>query len=81
MKKENLLVDCNIKAIRQRLELTLGNIQFQKGYMLWDDQEKLEHCIKALKLIEKKDETNKQRETLNNIFDIYGDVFVKNNNN
>lgn len=53
MKKENLLVDCNVKAIRQRLELTLGNIQFQKGYMLWDDQEKIEHCIEALKLIEK----------------------------
>jgi hypothetical protein len=53
MKKENLLVDCNVKAIRQRLELTLGNIQFQKGYMLWDDQEKIEHCIESLKLIEK----------------------------
>jgi hypothetical protein len=47
--------------------------------MLWDDQEKIEHC-KALKLIEKNNETNKQRETLNNIFDIYGEVFVKNNN-
>jgi hypothetical protein len=53
MKKENLLVNCNVKAIRQRLELTLGNIQFQKGYMLWDDQEKIEHCIESLKLIEK----------------------------
>ena len=76
MKKQNLLVDCNVKAIRQRLELTLGNIKFQKGYMLWDDQEKLEHCIKALKLIEKKDETKKQREKLNNIFDVFSTAMI-----
>jgi len=76
MKKQNLLVDCNVKAIRQRLELTLGNIQFQKGYMLWDDQEKLEHCIEALKLIEQGKETNRERQTLNNIFNIYNDALL-----
>jgi len=52
MKKEYLLVDCTLKAIRQRLETTLANIQFQKGYMLWDDEEKIEHCIKALKILD-----------------------------
>ena len=76
MKKQNLLVDCNVKSIRKRLELTLGNIQFQKGYMLWDDQEKLEHCIEALKLIEKEKETNRERQTLNNIFNIYNDALL-----
>ena len=76
MKKQNLLVDCNVKSIRKRLELTLGNIQFQKGYMLWDDQEKLEHCIEALKLIEKGNKTNRERQTLNNIFNIYNDALL-----
>lgn len=52
MKKEHLLVDCTLKAIRQRLETTLANMQFQKGYMLWDDEEKIEHCIEALKIME-----------------------------
>ena len=52
MKKENLLVDCTLKAIRKRLETTLANMQYQKGYMLWDDEEKIEHCIKALEIME-----------------------------
>jgi len=29
MEKENLLIDCNIKSVRQRLETTLSNIQYQ----------------------------------------------------
>tara|TARA_Y100000004_G_C8775598_1_gene352651 strand:- start:338 stop:697 length:360 start_codon:yes stop_codon:yes gene_type:complete len=53
MKKENLLIDCNIKSVRQRLETTLSNIQFQRGTMLWDDEEKIEHCIEVLKILEK----------------------------
>ena len=52
MKKEDLLIECTIKAVKERLETTLKNIQFQKGYMLWDDEEKIEHCIKALQIIE-----------------------------
>ncbi len=50
--KENLLVNCTLKAIRQRLETTLANMQFQKGVMMWDDEEKIEHCIEALKIME-----------------------------
>jgi len=50
--KEGLLVDCTIKAIRERLKTTLANIKFQKGVMLWDDEEKIEHCIIALSFIE-----------------------------
>ena len=52
MKKENLLVDCTLEAIKKRLETTLANMQYQKGYMLWDDEEKIEHCIKALEIME-----------------------------
>lgn len=58
MDKEYLLIDCNIKAVRERLETTLANMQFQKGLMYWDDQEKIEHCILALKIIE-----NEQKNT------------------
>ena len=52
MKKEHLLVDCTLEAIKKRLETTLANMQYQKGYMLWDDEEKIEHCIEALKIME-----------------------------
>lgn len=52
MKKENLLIDCTIKAVKERLETTLANMQFQRGVMLWDDEEKIEHCIEALQIIE-----------------------------
>ena len=52
MKKEHLLIDCNIKSVRQRLETTLSNIQYQKSIMMWDDEEKIEHCIEALKILE-----------------------------
>ena len=53
MKKENLLIECNIKSVRQRLETTLSNIKYQKSLMLWDDEEKIEHCIEVLKILEK----------------------------
>ena len=53
MEKENLLIDCDIKSVRQRLETTLSNIQYQKSLMLWDDEEKIEHCIEVLKILEK----------------------------
>ena len=52
--QENLLVDCDIKSIRERLQLTLANIRQQKGVMMWDDEEKLEHCILALQVLEHK---------------------------
>ena len=45
---QNLLVDDSVEAVKKRLETTLGNIEFQKGQVFWDDIEKLEHCIKAL---------------------------------
>ncbi len=50
--KEELLVDCTFKAIRNRLKTTLANIKIQKGVMLWDDEEKIEHCIIALSFLE-----------------------------
>ena len=52
MNRENLLIDCNIKSVRQRLETTLSNIQYQKSLMYWDDEEKIEHCIEVLKILE-----------------------------
>tara|TARA_R110002020_G_scaffold460083_1_gene678431 strand:+ start:55 stop:276 length:222 start_codon:yes stop_codon:yes gene_type:complete len=58
MLKENLLIDCNIKAIKERLQTTLANILFQKGFMMWDDEEKLEHCIMALEILEEEEKQN-----------------------
>ena len=52
-KHKNLLVDNSIVSIKERLITTLGNINFQKGQVFWDDIEKLEHCIMALENIEK----------------------------
>tara|TARA_R110000787_G_scaffold6602_8_gene22948 strand:- start:28 stop:246 length:219 start_codon:yes stop_codon:yes gene_type:complete len=52
MKHQNLLVANTIEAVKQRLETTLGNIEFQKGQVFWDDIEKLQHCIKALENIQ-----------------------------
>ena len=45
---QNLLVDNSVDAVKKRLETTLGNIEFQKGQVFWDDIEKLQHCIMAL---------------------------------
>jgi hypothetical protein len=33
----------------ERLEMTIGNIKFQKGKVFWDDLEKLELILEALK--------------------------------
>tara|TARA_R100000664_G_scaffold31207_1_gene44602 strand:- start:83 stop:229 length:147 start_codon:yes stop_codon:yes gene_type:complete len=33
----------------ERLEMTIGNIKFQKGEVFWDDLEKLELILEALK--------------------------------
>tara|TARA_R100000234_G_C4945018_1_gene154692 strand:- start:105 stop:293 length:189 start_codon:yes stop_codon:yes gene_type:complete len=33
----------------ERLEMTIENIKFQKGEVFWDDLEKLELILKALK--------------------------------
>ena len=33
----------------ERLEMTIENIKFQKGKVFWDDLEKLELVLKALK--------------------------------
>ncbi|MEJ6794578.1 MAG: hypothetical protein QNK68_06175 [Flavobacteriales bacterium] len=53
MEKQNLLVDCNASAIADRLQTTLENIHVQKGLVFWDDLEKIEHCIEALKIVAK----------------------------
>ena len=50
--KQFLLIDCNVKSVRERLETTLSNIQYQKDLMMWDDEEKIEHCIEVLKILE-----------------------------
>ena len=41
----------NIKAIKERLSLTLENIKYQKNICYWDDLEKLEKCINKLNLM------------------------------
>jgi hypothetical protein len=33
----------------ERLEMTIENIKFQKGQVFWDDLEKLEMILEALK--------------------------------
>tara|TARA_S200002703_G_scaffold15846_1_gene13498 strand:- start:872 stop:1093 length:222 start_codon:yes stop_codon:yes gene_type:complete len=58
MTKENLLINCNIKAIKERLQTTLANIKFQKHVMMWDDEEKIEHCIAALEILEEEEKQN-----------------------
>ena len=52
MKNQHLLVEDNVESVKRRLETTLGNIEFQKGQVFWDDIEKLQHCIKALENIQ-----------------------------
>ena len=42
--------------LAERLEMTIGNIKFQKGEVFWDDLEKLELILKALKKMEINDE-------------------------
>jgi len=59
MRKENLLIDCNLKAIKERLKTTLANIEIQKGVIWWDDIEKIEHCIAALEILEEEEKENK----------------------
>ena len=58
MKKQDLLIHCNIKAIKERLKTTLANIEIQKGAILWDDIEKIEHCISALEILEEEEKQN-----------------------
>ena len=36
-------------TLAERLEMTIENIKFQKGKVFWDDLEKLELILKALK--------------------------------
>ena len=55
-KHSNLLVEDSIKAVKERLKTTLGNIKFQDGQVFWDDIEKLEHCIMALEDLENKED-------------------------
>lgn len=53
MEKHNLLVECNANAIADRLQITLENLHVQKGQAFWDDIEKIEHCIEALRIVAK----------------------------
>ena len=39
-------------TLAERLEMTIGNIKFQENKVYWDDIEKLELILKALKKIE-----------------------------
>jgi hypothetical protein len=55
-KNLNLLVEDSIKAVKERLRTTLGNIKFQDGQVFWDDVEKLEHCIMALENLENEED-------------------------
>ena len=55
-KHSNLLVEDSIKAVKERLKTTLGNIKFQDGQVFWDDIEKLEHCIMALENLENEED-------------------------
>ena len=55
-KHSNLLVEDSIKAVKERLKITLGNIKFQDGQVFWDDIEKLEHCIMALENLENEED-------------------------
>jgi|DEB0MinimDraft_10_1074344.scaffolds.fasta_scaffold171815_2 hypothetical protein len=32
-------------TIKERIEGTVGNMEFQKGFAMWDDIEKLEHVL------------------------------------
>ena len=41
-------------TVADRLELTLENIKFQQGQVLWDDLEKLEMILEILKKEEDK---------------------------
>ena len=52
----NLLIEDSIKAVKERLKTTLGNIKFQDGQVFCDDIEKLEHCIMALENLENKED-------------------------
>tara|TARA_R100000742_G_C4214638_1_gene40058 strand:- start:61 stop:219 length:159 start_codon:yes stop_codon:yes gene_type:complete len=36
-------------TLAERLEMTIENIKFQKGKVFWDDLEKLELILEALK--------------------------------
>ena len=65
MKYKNLLVESNIKSVKQRLKTTLENINFQGGKIYVDDIEKIEHCIKALENI------NIKIKNLESVFDKY----------
>ncbi len=70
--KQDLLIDFDIKTIKEILKTTLGNMQYQyknmctmpdekdivQGYMFWDDMEKIEYCIYALEIIEKENKLN-----------------------
>ena len=58
----NLLIEDSIKAVKERLKTTLGNIKFQDGQVFCDDIEKLEHCIMALENLENKE--NKEDESI-----------------
>ncbi len=50
-----------MEKISERLEITLANIEHQKGLVHWDDVEKLEDVLKAIKELEKENETLKAR--------------------
>ena len=56
IKDKGLLIDCNLIAITNRLQMTFNNIIFQDNVMYWDDEEKILNCIVALELLQKQNE-------------------------
>ena len=48
-------------TISQRLQLTIGNIEYQKNVVLWDDLEKLEEVLNRVQELEKENEILKAR--------------------
>ena len=75
----NLLIEDSIKAVKERLKTTLGNIKFQDGQVFCDDIEKLEHCIMVLENLEDKEDedicelTELERLELNDLYMTKGD--------
>lgn len=49
------LLNSSIQDVRERLTLTLANIKFQKNIVYWNDLERIEDCITALKSMESED--------------------------
>ena len=50
MNREQKGLNVNIKSVRERLQTTLSNIQWERGGTTYNN---IEHCIEVLKILEK----------------------------